>query len=191
MCFELNGFGIGSYVQFVVCCLIGVFVKFSFLDIFGEIMQVVDIFYVSFLKLIVQQKVELVMVIKNMKGLSVFWYFLGIDILYVGVGIGVFEFVMQMVGLKNVVGDVKQIWIFFGWEFIVVDDFDVIILIDVSWNMVVSKIQLFESNFVIVNFIVVKDYCYIMILFLVSEVGVRIVDVVVLIQKQLKVFDIL
>lgn len=187
---ELNGLGIGSYVQPAACRSTGAPAKLSFSDIFGEITQVADIFHVSPSKLIAQQKAELATVTKNTKGLSALWYSSGTDTPYVGAGTGAPELVMQTVGLKNVAGDVKQTWTSLGWESIVADDPDVIILIDASWNTAASKIQSLESNPATANLTAVKDHRYITIPFPASEAGVRTVDAAVSIQKQLKALDI-
>lgn len=187
---ELNSLGIGSYVQPAACRTTGAPAKLAFSDIFGEIEQVASIFHVSSAKLVAQQKAELSTVKKNTKGLTALWYSSGTDTPYVGAGTGAPELVLETVGLKNVAGDVKQTWTSLGWESIVADDPDVIILIDASWNTSASKIQSLESNSATQNLTAVKNHRYITIPFPASEAGVRTVDAAVSLQKQLTALNI-
>jgi iron complex transport system substrate-binding protein len=189
---ELNSLGIGSYVQPAACRTTGAPAKLAFSDIFTEIGQVADIFHVSSTKIIAQQKAELAAVEKkkSSKGLSALWYSSGTDTPYVGAGTGAPQLVMETVGLKNVAADVKQTWTSLGWESIVADDPDVIILIDASWNSAASKITSLESNPATENLTAVKNHRYITIPFPASEAGVRTVDAAASIQKQLTALDI-
>jgi iron complex transport system substrate-binding protein len=187
---ELSSLGIGSYVQPAACRTTGAPAKLAFSDIFGEIAQVASIFHVSSTELIAQQKAELATVTKSKRGLSALWYSSGTDTPYVGAGTGAPELVMETVGLKNVAADVKQPWTSLGWESIVADDPDVIILIDATWNTASSKIQSLETNPATENLTAVKNHRYITIPFPASEAGVRTVDAAASIQKQLKALDI-
>jgi iron complex transport system substrate-binding protein len=187
---ELKSLGIGSYVQPAACRTTGAPAKLAFSDIFGEIQQLAAIFHVSSTKLIAQQKAELATVTKNTKGLSALWYSSGTDTPYVGAGTGAPELVMETVGVKNVAADIKQTWTSLGWESIVADDPDVIILIDASWNTAASKIQSLETNPATENLSAVKNHRFITIPFPASEAGVRTVDAAVSIQKQLKALNI-
>jgi iron complex transport system substrate-binding protein len=189
---ELNSLGIGSYVQPAACRSTGAPAKLAFSDIFSEIGQVADIFHVSSEKLIAQQKAELdaVTKAKSSRGLTALWYSSGTDTPYVGAGTGAPELVMETVGLKNVAAGVKQTWTSLGWESIVADDPDVIILIDADWNTAASKIQSLETNPATENLTAVKNHRYITIPFPASEAGVRTVDAAASIQKQLKALDI-
>ncbi|MDP9027113.1 MAG: putative F420-0 ABC transporter substrate-binding protein [Actinomycetota bacterium] len=189
---ELTSLGIGSYVQPAACRSTGAPAKLAFSDIFGEIGQVADIFHVSSAKLIAQQKAELAVVTKakSTKGLSALWYSSGTDTPYVGAGTGAPELVMETVGLKNVAADVKQTWTSLGWESIVADNPDVIILIDASWNTAASKIQSLETNPATLNLTAVKKHRFITIPFPASEAGVRTVDAAASIQTQLKALNI-
>ena len=189
---ELTSLGIGSYVQPAACRTTGAPAKLAFSDIFSEIGQVADIFHVSSTKLIAQQKTELAAVkkAKSTQGLSALWYSSGTDTPYVGAGTGAPELVMETVGLKNVAGGIAQTWTSLGWESIVADDPDVIILIDATWNTAASKIQSLETNPATQNLTAVKNHRYITIPFPASEAGVRTVDAAASIQKQLKALDI-
>src|SRR4051794_19756222 len=129
---ELTALGVGSYVEPAACRTTGTPAKLTFGDVFGELKQVGSIFRVdaTAARLVAQQKAELATVHKNTRGLTALWYSSGTDTPYVGAGTGAPELVMETVGLKNVAADVKQTWSSLGWESIVADDPDVIILID-------------------------------------------------------------
>jgi len=185
---ELTALGVGTYVQPAACRTTGAPAKLSFADVFGELKQVGSIFRVdaAAARLVAQQKAELATVHKNTKGLSALWYSSGTDTPYVGAGTGAPELVMETAGLKNVAGDVKQTWTSLGWESIVADDPDVIILIDASWNTAASKIASLESNPATAQLSAVKNHRYITLPFPASEAGVRTVDAAVSVSKQLK-----
>ncbi|HEY4152366.1 MAG TPA: putative F420-0 ABC transporter substrate-binding protein [Pseudolysinimonas sp.] len=185
---ELAALGIGTYVQPAACRTTGAPARLSFADIFGELKQVGSIFRVDTAadKLVAQQKAELATVTKSTKGLSALWYSSGTDVPYVGAGTGAPELVMETVGLTNIAADVKQTWTSLGWESIVADDPDVIILIDASWNTAASKIQSLESNPATENLSAVKNHRFVTLPFPASEAGVRTVDAAVSVSKQLK-----
>src|SRR4051812_28228404 len=185
---ELTALGVGSYVQPAACRTTGAPAKLTFSDVFGELKQVGSIFRVDAAasRLVAQQKAELAKVTKSTKGLTALWYSSGTDTPYVGAGTGAPELVMETVGLKNVAADVKQTWSSLGWESIVADDPDVIILIDASWNTAASKIASLESNPATAQLTAVKDHRYITLPFPASEAGVRTVDAAVSVSKQLK-----
>jgi iron complex transport system substrate-binding protein len=184
---ELTALGVGSYVQPAACRTTGAPAKLTFSDVFGELKQVGRIFRVDAAasRLVAQQKAELAKVAKNTKGLNALWYSSGTDTPYVGAGTGAPELVMETVGLKNVAADVKQTWSSLGWESIVADDPDVIILIDASWNTAASKITSLESNPATQNLTAVKNHRFITLPFPASEAGVRTVDAAVSVSKQL------
>jgi iron complex transport system substrate-binding protein len=185
---ELASLGIGSYVQPAACRTTGAPAKLAFSDIFDELKQVGAIFRVPAAadKLVAQQKAELATVKKSTKGLTALWYSSGTDVPYVGAGTGAPELVMETTGLTNVAAVVAQTWTSLGWESIVADDPDVIILIDATWNTAASKIQSLEANPATANLSAVKNHRYITLPFPASEAGVRTVDAAVSVQKQLK-----
>lgn len=183
---ELAALGVGTYVQPAACRTTGAPAKLSFADIFHELDQVAAIFRVSDAKLIAQQKAELATVTKSTKGLTALWYSSGTDVPYVGAGTGAPELVMETAGLTNVAAGVPQTWTSLGWESIVADDPDVIILIDATWNTAASKIASLEANPATANLSAVKNHRYVTLPFPASEAGVRTVDAAVSVQKQLK-----
>jgi iron complex transport system substrate-binding protein len=187
---ELSGLGVTSYVQPAACRTTGAPAKLTFSDIFGEIDQVAAIFRVSDSKLIAQQKAELATVKKSTKGLTALWFSSGSSTPYVGTGSGAPELVMKTVGLTNIAADVDGAWSSLGWESIVADDPDVIILMDSSWSSAAKKMAYLESNPATANLSAVKNHRYITLPFPASEAGVRTVDAAVSVQKQLKALDL-
>jgi iron complex transport system substrate-binding protein len=185
---ELTALGVGTYVQPAACRTTAAPAKLTFADVFAELKQVGSIFRVDAAadRLVAQQKAELATVRKSSKGLTALWYSSGTDTPYVGAGTGAPELVMETVGLKNVAADVKQTWSSLGWESIVADDPDVIILIDASWNTAASKIASLEANPATAQLSAVKNHRYITLPFPASEAGVRTVDAAVSVSKQLK-----
>lgn len=183
---ELAGLGVTSYVQPAACRTANVPTQLSFADIFREFDQVAAIFRVSDTKLLAQQKAELATVTKNSRGLSALWYSSGSSTPYVGAGDGAPELVMKTVGLKNVARHINDAWSSLGWESIIADNPDVIILIDASWSSATKKIAYLESNPATANLSAVKNHRYITLPFPASEAGVRTVDAAVSVHKQLK-----
>jgi iron complex transport system substrate-binding protein len=183
---ELASLGVNSYVQPAACRSAQVPAQLSFTDIFGEFDQVAAIFRVSDAKLIAQQKAELATVKKNTRGLSALWFSSGSSTPYVGAGSGAPELVMKTVGLKNVASGIHDAWSSLGWESIVADDPDVIILIDSSWSSAAKKMAYLEGNPATANLSAVKNHRYLTLPFPASEAGVRTVDAAVSLQKQLK-----
>ena len=187
---ELASLGVGTYVQPAACRTTGAPAKLAFSDIFDEITQVATIFRVSPTKLLAQQKDELASVKKDTRGLTALWYSSGTDTPYVGAGTGAPELVMETVGLKNIAAEVKQTWTSLGWESIVADDPDVIILIDATWNTAASKIAALKSNPATANLSAVKNDRFLTLPFPASEAGVRSVDAAVSLQSQLAALNL-
>lgn len=174
---ELASLGVASYVQPAACRSVPV-AKLTFAEVFREIEEAGRIFGVDAAaqKLVAQQKAELAAVRTDRRGLSALWYSSGDDTPYVGAGTGAPQLVMETVGLKNVAADQKETWTTLGWESVVADDPDVIILVDADWNTAAAKIQKLESDPATAELSAVKDHRFITIPFPESEAGVRTVD---------------
>jgi len=136
-------------------------------------------------KLVAQQKAELATVRASTKGLTALWYSSGTDTPYVGAGTGAPELVMETVGLKNVAADVQQTWSSLGWESIVADDPDVIILIDATWNTADKKIEMLEANPATSQLTAVREKRYLRVPFPAGEAGVRNAEAVASLSDQL------
>jgi iron complex transport system substrate-binding protein len=160
----------------------------TFDDVFAEITEAGDIFGVPdrAAALVKKQRAELADVVPNAAGLSALWYSSGTDTPYVGAGIGAPQMVLDAAGLGNVAADVHDTWSALGWESIVAADPDVIVLVDASWNTAESKITNLETNPATSGLTAVKQKHYVRVPFPAGEAGVRNVDAVVSITKQLE-----
>jgi iron complex transport system substrate-binding protein len=187
---ELLGLGVGSYVQPAACRSEGAPAKLTFGDVFDEIDQAAAIFQVSPTKLVSSQKAELAKITPDDRGLTALWYSSGDDTPYVGAGTGAPELVLETVGLKNIAADVAQTWTSLGWEAIVADNPDVIVLIDATWNTAQSKIDTLRANPATAELDAVKNDRYLILPFASSEAGVRTVSAVTSLAEQLKALDL-
>jgi iron complex transport system substrate-binding protein len=187
---ELAGLGVGTYVQPAACRSAQVPGKLDFDEIFREIGEVASIFRVDPATLISEQQAALDAIVPDDRGLTALWYSSGTDTPYVGAGIGAPELVLETVGLTNVAGDIDQTWSSLGWESIVDDDPDVIVLIDADWNTAQSKIDLLESNPATARLAAVKNHAYLILPFAASEAGVRTVSAAASLADQLKDLDL-
>lgn len=184
---ELTSLGVASYVQPAACRSAGQPGKLGFRNVFGEIRQAGRLFGVEdrAARLVAAQQKELAGVTRDGRGLSALWYSSGDQTPYVGAGIGAPQMVMDAVGLRNVAGSVKQTWTTLGWESIVAANPDVIILIDAGWNTAAAKIAALEANPATAKLPAVQARRYLILPFAASEAGVRSVDAVRSLAKQL------
>jgi iron complex transport system substrate-binding protein len=183
---ELASLGIASYVQPAACRSVPV-AKLTFPEVFREIDEAGRIFGVegAARKVVAAQRAQLAGIHRDDRGLTALWYSSGTDTPYVGAGTGAPELVMETAGLTNVARDVKQTWTTLGWESIVADDPDVIILIDADWNTAAAKISRLESDPATAGLSAVKNHRFITIPFPESEAGVRSVDATASVAAQL------
>ncbi|HXR43936.1 MAG TPA: ABC transporter substrate-binding protein, partial [Pseudolysinimonas sp.] len=165
---ELASLGVNSYVQPAACRSTPV-AKLTFAEVFREIAEAGRIFRVDSSKLIASQKAELQAVKKDGAGHTALWYSSGDATPYVGAGTGAPELIMETVGLTNIAADVPQTWTTLGWESIVADDPDVIILIDADWNTAQTKIAKLESDPATSQLSAVKNHRFITLPFASSE----------------------
>jgi iron complex transport system substrate-binding protein len=188
---ELASLGVASYVQPAACRSTPV-AKLTFGEVFREIGEAGRIFGVSqtAARVVAQQKAALRAIHPDERGLTALWYSSGDDEPYVGGGTGAPELVMETAGLTNVAADQKQTWTTLGWESIVADDPDVIILIDADWNTAAAKIKKLESDPATAQLSAVRNHRYITIPFDESEAGVRSIDAAQSVAAQLAKLDL-
>jgi iron complex transport system substrate-binding protein len=186
---ELASLGVASYVQPAACRSTPV-AKLTFAEIDREIREAARIFRVDPSKVIAQQKATLAGIHRDDRGLTALWYSSGEDIPYVGAGTGAPELVMETAGLRNIASDVKETWTNLGWESIVADDPDVIVLVDADWNTAASKIRKLESDPATAGLTAVREHRFITIPFPESEAGVRTVDAAASVAAQLAKLDL-
>lgn len=185
----LASLGVNSYVAPSACKEEGYKPDpLTFDDVFAEIEQAGAIFGVPdrAAALVAAQRKQLAAITPSTAGLTALWYSSGTDTPYVGAGIGAPEMMMDAAGLTNIAADVHDTWSPLGWEAIIADDPDVIVLVDATWNTAASKIAALESNPATAALTAVKDKRYLTVPFPAGEAGVRNVDAVASIVKQLK-----
>lgn len=160
----------------------------TFDSVFADIEQVGEIFDVqdAATELVEAEQAKLDAVEPDTRGLTALWYSSGDDVPYVGAGIGAPQMIMDAVGLENVAGDVHDTWTPYAWESAVEADPDVIVLVDAAWNTADAKIERLESNPATAEMTAVKESRYLVLPFPASEAGVRNVDAVVDLSKQLE-----
>lgn len=185
---ELSSLGVASYVQPAACRSAGQPRKLAFGDVFDQIREAGRIFGVEdrAARLVSAQKKQLAAVTPDRRRLSALWYSSGDQTPYVGAGTGAPQMVMDAAGLTNVAGSVQQTWTALGWESIVADDPDVIVLVDADWNTAKAKIDALEKNPVTARLSAVKNRRYLTLPFPASEAGVRSVDAVRSLTAQLE-----
>ncbi|WP_043109263.1 putative F420-0 ABC transporter substrate-binding protein [Paraoerskovia marina] len=135
--------------------------------------------------LVDEQSAELDAVVPDERGLTAVWYSSGSDVPYVGAGIGTPQMIMSAAGLTNIAADVHDTWTSMGWESIVEQDPDVIVLVDAAWNTAESKIEALEANPATAELSAVREGRYVTLPFASTEAGVRSVDAVASLVEQL------
>jgi iron complex transport system substrate-binding protein len=184
---ELASLGVASYVQPAACRSTPV-AKLTFPEVFREIREAGRIFGVdaTATKVVAQQRKELAAIPRDTRGLTALWYSSGDDAPYVGGGTGAPELVLETAGLTNVAASQKETWTTLGWESVVADDPDVIVLVDADWNTAAAKIAKLESDPATAALSAVRNHRYITIPFSEGEAGVRSVDAAASVAAQLQ-----
>ena len=150
----------------------------TFDGVFGEILEAGQVFGApdAARRLVDEQRAALAEVDPDDSGLTALWYSSGADVPYVGAGIGAPQMIMDAVGLQNIAGEVHDTWTAFGFEQIVEEDPDVIVLVDAAWNTAGSKIDILEANPATARLTAVREGRYLTVPFAATEAGVRNVD---------------
>ncbi len=184
---RLAAAGIASYVSPAACRGASQPKKLTFPMLFSEFEEVGRLLGVreAATALVAQQQEELAAVPKLDRRVTALWWSSGSDTPYVGGGIGAPEMVMNAVGLENIAAGVDQTWTSLGWESIIEDDPDVIILVDASWSSASKKMRLLEQNPATARLTAVREHRFVTIPFPASEAGVRSVDAARDIARQL------
>jgi iron complex transport system substrate-binding protein len=136
--------------------------------------------------LVAQQKKTLASVMPSDKGFTALWYSSGSKTPFVGAGIGAPEMIMEAAGLRNIASDIPSTWTSLGWESIIKQDPDVIVLVDADWNTAASKIKHLEENPATAKMSAVRHHRYVTVPFPATEAGVRNVEAVASIVAQLE-----
>ena len=172
----LANLGVATYVSPSACKAEGYKPDpLTFDGVFDEILEAGEIFGVRETAgdLVESQRAELAELDAEPLGISALWYSSGDDVPYVGAGIGAPQMIMDAVGLTNIAGDVRDTWTAFGWEQVVAEDPDVIVLVDAAWNTAESKKAALEGNPATAGLTAVQEERYLTIPFAATEAGVR------------------
>lgn len=140
--------------------------------------------------LVADQRAALASVEPDDRGLTALWYSSGTDIPYVGAGIGAPQMILDALGLENVAADVEDTWSSLGWEAVGAADPDVIVLVDATWNTAESKKAHLTSSPATRDLTAVQEERYLVVPFPATEAGVRNVDAVRDLARQLAALDL-
>lgn len=188
----LAGLGVATYVSPAACKEEGYTPDpLTFDTVFEEIEQVGSLFGAeeSAAQLVQDQRTALDAIEPDERGLTALWWSSGNDTPYVGAGIGAPQMIMEAAGLTNVAAAVHDTWTSLGWENVVEDDPDVLVLVDAAWNTADAKIKELESNPATREMTAVKEGRYVVVPFPATEAGVRNVDAVASVVDQLADLD--
>jgi len=172
--------GVASYVAPSACQSADQPEKMTFdllFDHFLEAGQLLDA-QAEAKELVAEQRAQLESLGSVTPSTTALWWSSGTDMPFVGGGIGAPQMVMEAIGLTNVAAGERKTWTERGWERVVADDPDVIVLVDADWNTAASKIQQLEENPATANLSAVKAKRYLYVPFPAAEAGVRSVDAV-------------
>ena len=172
----LAGFGVATYVSPSACKGQGYQPDpLTFDGVFEEILEAGRLFGVpeAAAGLVDSQRAELAELDAEPLGVSALWYSSGDDTPYVGAGIGAPQMIMDVVGVTNIAAGVHDTWTAFGWEQVVAEDPDVIVLVDAAWNTADSKKQTLETNPATMGLTAVREGRYLTVPFAATEAGVR------------------
>ncbi|MCL3860283.1 putative F420-0 ABC transporter substrate-binding protein [Actinotalea sp. K2] len=166
--------------------------RLTFEEVFAEVTEVARLLGVpeAAEELVATQQEVLDGVEPDDRGLTALWYSSGTDVPYVGAGIGAPQMLMDAAGLTNVAAEVQDTWTSFGWEQVVADDPDVIVLVDSAWNTAEHKRELLASNPATANLDAVRHERYVVLPFASTEAGVRNVHAVAEVVRQLQTLDV-
>jgi iron complex transport system substrate-binding protein len=189
----LGDLGVASYVSPSACKGEGYQPDpLTFDDVFAEIAEAGRVFGAgdAAADLVADQRARLDQVTRDDRGLTALWFSSGSDVPYVGAGIGAPQMIMDAVGLENIAGQVHDTWTSYGWEDVVAADPDVIVLVDAAWNTAEKKIGVLEANPVTARLTAVRERRYLTVPFAASEAGVRNVDAVTDLARQLAELEV-
>ncbi|WP_152193050.1 putative F420-0 ABC transporter substrate-binding protein [Georgenia satyanarayanai] len=161
--------------------------QLGFEDVFAEIETVGRLLGApeEAASLVAEQRAALDAVTPTGEGLSALWYSSGSDTPFVGAGAGAPQMIMSAAGLTNIAADVADTWTSLSWEVVADRDPDVLVLVDSAWNTAEHKIEVLESNPVTAAMPAVQEKRFLTVPFPATEAGVRNVDAVVELTRQI------
>ena len=188
----LTSFGIATYVSPAACRTAGYQPeKLSFEDIFDQILEAGRIFAVEERAhaLVAAQRGRLAALRRPVKAQTAVWYSSGVKTPYVGAGDGVPQMMLEALGISNIASDLDGGWSSLSWEAVIAADPDLIVLVDASWNSAEDKMKRLAENPATRVMRAVRERRYLTIPFAASEAGVRNVDAVVDLARQLLAYE--
>ena len=189
---QLDELGVASYVSPAACQGDGYRPSpLTFDDVFAAIEEAGDLFGAqeAAADLVEAQRAELEGLTPSDKGLSALWYSSGSDTPYVGAGSGAPQLLMESAGLENIAAGIDAGWSPYSWEAVAEADPDVLVLVDSAWGSLEKKKSVLESHPVISRLSAVQEGRYLVVPFAASEAGVRNVETVRSLAKQLAALD--
>ncbi|WP_225753488.1 putative F420-0 ABC transporter substrate-binding protein [Actinotalea sp. Marseille-Q4924] len=190
---ELEDVGVTTYVAPAACKAPGYMPDpLTFDSVFADIIEAGEILGVpkAAADLVAEQEAALAAIEPDDRGLRALWYSSGTDVPYVGAGIGAPQMIMSAAGLENVASDVEDTWTSFGWEQVADADPEVIVLVDAAWNTAEQKIALLEANPTASRLAAVRESRYVVVPFASTEAGVRNVDAVAQLVRDLAEIEV-
>lgn len=185
---ELAGLGIASYVSPAACRTADVPGALTFEALFDEIAQAGRLLGAQDAAddVIAGQRAMLESLTPSTAGLSAAWYSSGRETPYMGAGTGAPQMMMEALGLRNVFGDITETWVSVGWEKVIEQAPDVIVLVESPGNTIEAKIELMKADPVLSKLPAVEHDRFLRIDFAAAEAGVRTVPAAVDLAAQLR-----
>jgi iron complex transport system substrate-binding protein len=183
--------GIGTYVSPAACKGDAMPDPLTFDTVFAEINEAGALFGVpdAAATLVADQQSELAALRPATGDTTALWYSSGAETPYVGAGIGAPQMILEAAGLTNIFADVQDSWTSAGWETVVAENPDVIVLVDATWNTAESKIAILKANAATAGLDAVQNDRFVVLPFAATEGGIRNVEAAGSIIDQVKTLD--
>jgi len=123
-------------------------------------------------------------------GLTAFLFDSGDDTPYTGGCCGSPNLLLESVGLTSISANIEGRWADIAWEAVVIADPDVIILNDAGWSTAQEKRDYMENDPVLAELTAVREGRFIVVLFSETLLGMRFVDGVERLSRELKALEI-
>jgi iron complex transport system substrate-binding protein len=183
--------GIGTYVSPAACKGDAMPDPLTFDTVFAEITEAGALFGVpdAAATLVADQQAELAALRPATGDSTALWYSSGTETPYVGAGIGAPQMILEAAGLTNIFAGVQDSWTSAGWETVVAENPDVIVLVDATWNTAESKIATLKANAATAGLDAVRNDRFVVLPFAATEGGIRNVEATGSVVDQLKTLD--
>lgn len=122
-------------------------------------------------------------------GRSAFFYDSDDDPVYTAGCCGSPALLMRILGLKSITNDIEGRWVNVGWEHVVQQDPNIIVINDAVWSTADEKIEKLKSDPVLAQLQAVKDERFVVIPFSQTVLGMRFSDGVENLARQIEKLD--